>query len=61
MQFVDTILVAYSVTSEKDSCVMTVGRKKLNGSVDIINAFQGEEAKYLYKKLTTVKNSKGES
>lgn len=54
MQFVDTVLIGYSVTSEKDSCVLTVGRKRPNGSVEIINAFQGDEAKEIYKKLTTV-------
>ena len=53
MSFVDTMLIGYSISSEKDSCVLTVGRKRLNESVEIINAFSGEEAKELYKKLTT--------
>lgn len=41
----DTILV--SVVND----ILIVGRKKPNEVVEIINAFQGEEAIELYKKL----------
>ena len=42
---VDTILVS------KTNDILVVGRKRMNQSVEIINAFQGEEAEELYKKL----------
>ena len=50
----DTLLVSISF-SNKDSGVLVVGRKRKNQSVEIINAFQGEEALELYKKLLTKK------
>lgn len=40
--------------SDKDQGVLIVGRQK-NGAMDIINAFQGEEAYELYMKLVTKK------
>ena len=50
----DTLLVGISF-SKDDTGVLIVGRKCPNQSIDIINAFQGEEALELYKKLTTKK------
>ena len=50
----DTLLVSISF-SEKDKGVLVVGRKRKNQSVEIVNAFQGEEALELYKKLVTQK------
>lgn len=50
----DTLLVSISF-SDKDTGVLVVGRKRKNQSIDIINAFQGEEALDLYKKLVTKK------
>lgn len=38
--------------------ILIVGRKELNQSVTIVNAFQGEEAIDIYQKLIT---KKGES
>ena len=49
----DTLLVSISF-SDKDTGVV-VGRKRKNQSVEIVNAFQGEEALELYKKLVTQK------
>lgn len=43
-----------------DIPVLVVGTKVKNG-INIINAFKGEEAEELYKKLTTKKNSEKES
>lgn len=40
--------------SDKDQGVLIVGRQK-NGVMDIINAFQDEEAYELYMKLVTKK------
>lgn len=48
-----------SANDQKDSKVLIVGQKKPNEIVEIINAFEGEEAEELYKRLTTVKK-KGE-
>ena len=50
----DTLLVGISF-SEKDTGVLIVGRKRKDHAIDIVNAFQGEEALELYKKLTTKK------
>lgn len=53
---VDSILVSVDFSNKNDTVVMVVGRKRMNQSVEIINAFQGEEAKELYKRLTTKKD-----
>lgn len=41
----DTLLVSIS------GDVLVVGRKRPNESVEVINAFQGDEAKEIYRKL----------
>lgn len=56
----DTLLVSISF-SDTDTGVLVVGRKRKNQSIDIINAFQGEEALDLYKKLVTKKEKNHES
>lgn len=56
----DTLLVSISF-SDKDTGVLVVGRKRKNESIEIINAFQGEEALELYKKLVTKKEQNHES
>lgn len=48
----DVLLVSYDNVSN-DKPVLIVGRKGVRGSVQIVNAFQDEEAEELYKKLTT--------
>lgn len=50
----DTLLVSISF-SNTDTGVLIVGRKRKNQSIEIINAFQGDEALELYKKLVTKK------
>ena len=52
---VDVLLVSYDAHSN-DEPIMIVGRKRSNGSIDIVNAFQGEEAVDFYNALTTVVN-----
>ena len=47
----DTILVSFDNSNGEDTCVLIVGRKRPNESVEIINAFQGQEAEDLYRKL----------
>lgn len=56
----DTILVSISF-SEKDKGVLVVGRQRKNHSIEIVNAFQGDEALELYKKLVTKKEQNHES
>ena len=50
----DTILVSFDYTHGVDKSVLIVGRKAKGEAVDIINAFQGNEAEELYQKLVTV-------
>ena len=52
---VDSILVSVYFSNKDGTGVLIVGRKRMNQSVDIINAFQGDEARELYKKLVTKK------
>ena len=44
--------------SEDDNAVIIVGEKTSGVDVKVINAFQGEEALELYKKLITMKEKK---
>lgn len=52
----DSLLIGFDFSKGEDVGVLVVGKKRMNQSVEIINAFQGEEAKEIYKLLTTVKN-----
>ena len=45
---VDSILVSVDFSNKNDTGVMVVGRKRMNQSVEIINAFQGDEARFGY-------------
>lgn len=60
MKTTDSIIVAFDRTSGKDHSVLVVGRKDPKQDVKIINAFAGEEAEELYKKLVTRKEKKDE-
>lgn len=51
----ECLLVSVDFTKGEDIGILLVGRQK-NEKVDIINAFQGQEAVDIYKKLITVKN-----
>lgn len=51
------VIVSVDFTNGEDVGVLIVGRQK-NGEVEIINAFQGEEAWDLFNKLTTIKEGK---
>lgn len=55
---VDSILVSVDFPNKDDTGVLIVGRKRMNQSVEIINAFQGEEARELYNRLVTKKERK---
>ena len=39
---VDSILVSVDFSNNNDTGVLIVGRKRMNQSVEIINAFQGD-------------------
>ena len=54
---VDSILVSVDFSNKNDTGVLLVGRKRMNQSVEIINAFQGDEARELYEKLVTKKEN----
>ena len=51
----DTIIVSYDDHSN-DVPILIVGRKRLNDSIEIINAFDGDEAKELYERLIPIKD-----
>lgn len=50
----DTLLVSIDIR-EGGSALMLVGRKRKGEMLEIINTFQGEEAKDIYNKLITKK------
>lgn len=50
----DGLLIGYSRKDPYSPPVLVVGRKRMNETPDIINAFEGEEAEELYKRLTTI-------
>lgn len=52
---VDSLIISIDTTNSKDNTVLIVGRKTVGQQVEIVNAFQGEEALKLYSQLT-VKN-----
>lgn len=54
----DVILVGFDHKEGTDIPVLIIGRKKPNDSIDVINAFQGDEAEELYKRLTTPKEER---
>lgn len=49
----ECLLVSVEFTQGEDAGVLIVGRQK-NGKVDVVNAFHGQEAIDIYKKLITV-------
>lgn len=51
-----SLLIGYDNTNGLDNTVLIVGQKGVGEVVTIVNAFQGEEAEELYKKLTTKKS-----
>lgn len=57
----DTILVSFDWVTQTSDPILVVGRKRMNKTVEIINAFQGKDAIDIYEKLTTVKKTEGGS
>lgn len=55
----DSLLIGFDRETPTSNPVLIVGRKRMNESVDIINAFEGKEALDIYEKLTTVNKKEG--
>lgn len=55
---VDSLIISIDTSNGKDDIVLIVGKKTVGQRVEIVNAFQGEEALDLYNRLTTVKKGK---
>lgn len=49
------LLVSYDFSNGEDNDIVLVGTKTEKRDVEIINAFQGKEARELYEKLVTKK------
>jgi hypothetical protein len=58
MDITSSVIVAFDYKEDSDNAVLLVGQKNTKQDVAIINAFQGGEAKELWKKLTAVKEKK---
>ena len=52
MKVAESVIVSVDFSHGKESGILIVGRQT-GGTVTIVNAFQGEEAEELYKKLIT--------
>lgn len=50
-----SIIVAYDYKKTTDTAILIVGQKAPGADVKVINAFDGEEATELWKKLTAKK------
>lgn len=48
----ETLLVGFT------NDILIVGKKRPNETMEVINAFQGEEAEELYRRLTEKKDAK---
>lgn len=56
MKSVGSVIVSWDFSHGKDVDVLLVG-KQVNGKVEVINAYQGEEAYELYCRLTVKKKN----
>lgn len=51
----DSLVIGVDFSNKNDIDTMVVGRIRNDQSIDIVNAFQGDEARELYEKLITNK------
>ena len=51
------IIIRVDSTNKNDNIIMTVGRIRRDHHIDIVNIFQGDEARELYEKLIANKSS----
>lgn len=49
-----SVIVSWDFSKGEDIGVLLVGKQHLGRNVEIVNAFQGQDAVDIYKKLTTV-------
>lgn len=54
-----SIIVAFDYQSDTGTAVLIVGKKDKSQAVEVINAFAGEEALTLWKKLTEKEKKDG--
>ena len=59
MKQTGSVIVSWDFSHGRDADVLIVGEQK-NGKIDIINAFQGGEARDLYLRLTTKKEKESD-
>ena len=52
---IDSLLIGVNFSNTDGMGVLIVGRKRMNQNPEIINTFQGDEARELYEKLVTPK------
>lgn len=57
----DVLLVSFARENPNSDPVVIVGRRRMNRSTDIVNAFEGKEALDIYEKLTTVNKDGGKN
>lgn len=55
---VDSVIVSWDYSHGKDKTIVLVGKQE-NGKVEVVNAFEGDEALEVINKLTTVSMSVG--
>lgn len=55
MDKTEAVIVAYDYKQASDTATLIIGQKNKIKDIEIINAFQGEEATELWKKLTQKK------
>lgn len=48
----ESVIVSINVNEGREDCAVVCVGKKVGGTVQIINAFQGQEAINIYRKLT---------
>lgn len=50
-----SLIIGYDISHTSDNKVLVIGKRGPSGSIEIVNAFQGDEAEELYNNLITKK------
>ena len=53
-----SLIIGYDISHTSYNKVLVIGKRSPSGSVEIVNAFQGDEAEELYNKLITKQENK---
>ena len=53
-----SLIIGYDISHTSDNKVLVIGKRGPSGSVEIVNAFQGDEAEELYNNLITKQENK---